>query len=380
MSKQDKRTLRSWLLEHVGELIFSILGAVIIAFIVQEGGRFGPAEQSVVAVPPENIEASPSPTESSTPAPTMGREVSDSTVPPATNTANQPLATASRETSWTRLVDDMPMVFVPDGTFQMGSGPGDIDAVLATCPGESGECQREAFLDETPQHRVELDSFWIDQTEVTNRQYSVFLNEQEEVNLPEDTVAWLDINSEHSGIEWRDGAFQPIPGFDDRPIVEVSWHGANAYCRWAGGMLPTEAQWEYAARGPNGSIFPWGDAFDVQLANFCDVRCSFSWNASEFDDGFSETAVVGSYSDGSSLFGVLDMAGNVYEWVADWYQPDYYAESPTVNPQGPMTGNTRVARGGAWHSSLQFLRNAFRNNKNPGFYDEFTGFRCAVAD
>ncbi len=145
-------------------------------------------------------------------------------------------------------------------------------------------------------------------------------------------------------------------------------------------MLPTEAQWEYAARGPEGSIFPWGDIFDGQRANFCDVRCSYGWNATEFDDGFSGTAVVGNYSDGSSSFGVLDMAGNVYEWVADWYQPDYYGESPILNPEGPMVGDTRVARGGAWNSSFQFLRSAFRNNKNPGSYDEFTGFRCAVAD
>jgi formylglycine-generating enzyme required for sulfatase activity len=222
--------------------------------------------------------------------------------------------------------DSAVMVYVSGGTFQMGS--------------------REGYDDEQPVHNVTLDSFWIDQTEVTNAQYRKCV-EDGACNEP--------------GC-WDASELNAL----DQPVVCVTWYEAQAYCEWAGGRLPTEAEWEYAARGPQGNSYPWGeDEPTCELAQF---------------SGCSGDAVpVGSFPDGASWCGALDMAGNVWEWVNDWYQYDYYAVSQVNNPTGPDGGIYKVLRGGSWNTFHYRVRSASRHWYDPQFSNPNWGFRCVGA-
>jgi len=256
----------------------------------------------------------------------------------------------------TRERDSAVMVYVPGGTFQMGSVERD---------------------DEQPVHSITLDSFWIDKYEVTNAQFSAFLNEQG--NRTEGGVAWLDLTDEDCQIEQVSGEYRPKSEYDSHPVIEVSWYGAVAYCEWAGARLPTEAEWEYAARGPQENVYPWGDTFDGERLNFCDANCPEDWKDTGWNDGYERTAPVGSFEAGASWCEALDMAGNVWEWVADWYQEDYYAVSPASNPTGPETGVTRVLRGDSWFYGANTVRSAYRYGSSPGNTEIDWGFRCVVA-
>jgi formylglycine-generating enzyme required for sulfatase activity len=158
----------------------------------------------------------------------------------------------------------------------------------------------------------------------------------------------------------------------------VDWNQAQAYCAWIGGRLPTEAEWEFAARGGlEGKQYPWGDAFDGSLANFCDTNCEYSHADKSVNDGYAETAPVGSYM--SNGYGLYDMAGNVWEWVSDWYGSGYYGVSPVSNPTGPETGEYRVLRGGSWLFNAYYLRVAYRFYNDPSLRNDHIGFRCAFS-
>jgi len=211
--------------------------------------------------------------------------------------------------------------------------------------------------------------------EVTNAQFATFLNEQD--NQIEDDVNWLDVADSDAQIEQTGGSFRALAGYENRPAVELTWYGAAAYCVWSGGRLPTEAEWEFAARGSQNLIYPWGNAFDGNLANFCDRNCADSSRDASYDDGFAETAPVGAYPAGASWAGALDMGGNVWEWVNDWYDGDYYENSPALNPPGPAATEVKVVRGGSWLNTARTLRTAdrlvdFPDRSRPNF-----GFRCA---
>jgi formylglycine-generating enzyme required for sulfatase activity len=217
--------------------------------------------------------------------------------------------------------------------------------------------------DEQPVHKVALDAFWIDRTEVTAAQFAAFLNEMG--NGSEGEVTWLNIESEECPIEQAGDDFRPKEGYADRPAVELSWHGAEAYCEWAGGALPTEAQWEYAARGPKASTYPWGgSAPDCDTANFLgpDGEC------------LGRPAPVGSLPGGASWCGALDMAGNVWEWTAGWYGD--YPAAPQTNPTGPPTGEGHAIRGGGWGDPADLVRAAYRAEYEPQFRSDDLGFRC----
>jgi len=251
----------------------------------------------------------------------------------------------------------MVMVHVPGGTFQMGSDEADPDA----------------DEDEFPQHSVTLDGFWIDQTEVTNAQFAAFLNDQG--NQTEGGLTWLDQEDEDCLIEQSGGEFRPKSGYGDHPVTQVSWHGAKAYCEWVGARLPTEAEWEYAARGPEGRAFPWGDGFDGTRLNYCDANCLGHWADKAVDDGYADAAPVGSYPGGASWCGALDMAGNVWELVADWYG-GYPSEAQT-NPVGPTAGDSKVVRGGGHNSGQRWVRAAYRTgNFRLHYRGSLLGFRC----
>ena len=139
--------------------------------------------------------------------------------------------------------------------------------------------------------------------------------------------------------------------FDDYPVIYVNWRAAAAYCLWAGGRLPTEAEWEKAARGTDRRLFAWGNSPPTgERANYCDRNCTDDLNDPSQDYRYRDTTPIGSFPAGASFYGVLDMAGNVWEWTADWFQPVYYKVSPQENPLGPASGERRVVRGGWWYN------------------------------
>jgi formylglycine-generating enzyme required for sulfatase activity len=275
-----------------------------------------------------------------------------STVIPTSTSTPQPGATMISPK------DGMVLVYVPAGEFLMGSKRGDPDA---------GD-------DEFPQHTVYLDTYWMDQTEVTNQMYADFLNEMG--NQGEGGFTWLDEGDENVEITQSGGEWVVERGKGEHPVIEVSWYGAAAYCEWAGRRLPTEAEWEKAARGTDGSTYSWGEGIDCRYANY--VECG------------DTTIPVGSLHAGASPYGVLDMAGNVSEWVVDWYDPVYYRISPEENPLGPSSGIFKVARSMMRSEKAGYfgqrigefnwdLRSANRFMVYPIDSSEIGGFRCALA-
>jgi iron(II)-dependent oxidoreductase len=211
------------------------------------------------------------------------------------------------------------------------------------------------FPNEQPVHQVHLDAFYIGKHPVTNSQYARFVQETgHRIPSLDDPRAAQD--------NW-DGEQRTYPsGRGDYPVVVVSWHDASAYCAWAGGRLPTEAEWEKAARGGvEAKLYPWGDTIDPSRANY---------------DNPAGTTPVGSYPPNG--YRLYDLAGNVWEWVADWYEAKYYAVSPEMNPTGPVHGSVRVLRGGASLLFAQFCRVAYRFRNGPDFRFPLIGFRLAM--
>ncbi len=264
----------------------------------------------------------------------------------------------------------VPMVYVPAGPFEMGSS---ADVGLAECKklrSNHDECQRSWFEDEEPVHTITLYAFYIDQYEVTNAQFAVFLNEQGS----EGGAIWLDADDGGMHIHQQGGIWQVDDGYADHPVIKVSWYGARAYCEWRGTRLPTEAEWEKAARGVDGRLYPWGNEFDGRRANFCDSNCEHEWANRDYDDGYAFTAPVGFYSNGISPYGVYDMAGNVWEWVQSEYR-DYPYQTDDGREDSSGT-NARVLRGGSWYNVGDCVRAALRDDYNltVAYYE--VGFRC----
>jgi formylglycine-generating enzyme required for sulfatase activity len=239
--------------------------------------------------------------------------------------------------------DGQIMVVVPAGEFIMGST----------------ETDPLASEDEKPQQLVYLDTFWIDKTEITNQQYQLCV------------TAGACTPAHPQPTAFRE---------DPLPAVGVDWEQAATYCRWVEGRLPTEAEWEKAARGEDGRRYPWGDDFDRDRLNYCDVSCAADWRDFKADDGYSYTAPVGSYPTGASVYGVLDMSGNVWEWTADWYDPEAYTNLTYHNPTGPPSGLQRVIRGGSWYYQGRSLRVVNRHKDVPTSSYDNIGFRCVVSD
>ncbi|MHC9539639.1 MAG: SUMF1/EgtB/PvdO family nonheme iron enzyme [Vulcanimicrobiota bacterium] len=232
--------------------------------------------------------------------------------------------------------DGADMVLIPAGEFQMGNPEG------------------QGSDDERPQHRVYLDAFYIYKYQVTNGQFTRFVKE-------------TGYNAEG---EWMRYAKS---GRENHPVVNVTWNDAAAYCKWAGGKLPTEAQWEKAARGTDGRMYPWGNTWD---GNRCNWDKGPKVAGIAYMSGGRGTAPVGSFPSGVSPYGVHDMAGNVWEWCSDWYDESYYQSSPSRNPEGPGRGSSRVLRGGSWYNDdTDGIRCAVRGRITPDYWNYNYGFR-----
>jgi formylglycine-generating enzyme required for sulfatase activity len=280
--------------------------------------------------------------------------------------------------------DGAALVRIPAGRFRMGSSS---SSAMGFCQTYSRLCDK--FADVSPQHVVTLDEYWIDQYEVTNAQFAQFVAATGYITDAEragESRVWN--TSENSnfirGADWRhpQGAGDSISGMDDHPVVQVSWNDANAYCTWAGRRLPTEAEWEKAARANTLNAFPWGSSFNCSYGNYDDeTRIDSYVVGSAGCDGYARTAPVGSFSAGQSTYGVYDMSGNVWEWVADWFSATYYNVSPENNPRGPSSGSHKILRGGSWFSEMKFLYIPYRDGEEnrPDHRDDITGFRCAVS-
>jgi formylglycine-generating enzyme required for sulfatase activity len=269
--------------------------------------------------------------------------------PEATST---PVLTATPETVKVSPTDGMTQLFIPAGKVKMGG----LDVLLEN--------------DEIPAHDVTLAAFWMDQVEVTNGMYNLCV-QAGVCRLP------VKLNSDNRGDYFGN------PEFQDYPVIQITWFDANVYCQWAGRRLPTEAEWERAARGDDLRTYPWGGEPPNELNS----------NANNI---VGDVTRVGSYPAGASPFGVLDMAGNVWEWVADYYSGRYYTESPSTNPLGPDNGGLnflRVIRGGSFQDNLFNLRVSNRGYETgpdpsafPGeaeYYGRSSvkiGFRCVRAD
>jgi formylglycine-generating enzyme required for sulfatase activity len=261
------------------------------------------------------------------------------------------------------------MVLVPAGEFLMGSPAGS-----------------DGLLDEQPQRLVYLATYWIDRHEVTHDAYVRFVRT---------TGHRAPANSNPATTVWENHA--PIAGIANHPVINVSWEDAAAYCTWLDKRLPTEAEWEKAARGTHGRQYPWGNEWDFMKANSAsywagrtiDFQSGDSWEAfwvkgegariskEKGIKGEVLTTPVGSFPEGMSPYGLYDMAGNVAEWVQDWYNPNYYKEAPLSDPQGPIRGAIKAMRGGSWLKPAVSLRTSDRDWGTIDSRPSGTGFRCA---
>ena len=305
----------------------------------QESDTKQPAKGPITGAPAEGAgkEASPAKPEPGpvpTPAPPKPRAAENESKPtgkvhpPANAGAVPKPASVPQPPAEITGKDGAPMVLVPAGEFTMGSDKGDDD--------------------EQPIHRVFLDSFYMDKFEVTNGRFAKF------VEAIQSEPPWGFADKETPVVH------------SDRPVRWVNWMEAMGYCLWAGKRLPTEAEWEKAARGTDGRVYPWGN--DPPTA----AHAVFG-----LKEGADTVSPIGNRDKGKSPYGVHDLAGNLYEWTTDWYDEEFYTKNPAINPRGPVEGAAKVQRGGSYINNPYRLRSSFRTKGDPTEHDPNVGFRCA---
>ncbi len=344
-----------------------ILGGILLAFAISALKPQAVAEVSPTAISTVAATATPRPTATPLPA--------TPTVPPASPTPAVTLApTLPAALEAVAPVDGMTVLYIPHGEFIFGSLETDADA-------------RD---DEKLQLTLYLDGFWLDANEVTNSQFQDFVESTNYATDAERGCCAGDYAKPGGTVFSPDQRFAPsaywkLPegsGAPDaqprRPVVQVSWNDAQAYCTWAGRRLPTEAEWEKAARGDDARLYPWGNEFNGLALNYCDKGCLATWRDGAFDDGAPRTSNAGIFLDGISPFGILDMAGNAREWVNDFYDARGYYRYPLVNPTGPKEGELHLTRGGSWMDSRDRVRVAARDPQPADARNNVTGFRCAA--
>ncbi len=270
------------------------------------------------------------------------------------------------------------LVRVDGGVYFRGTMPEEAAQSTALCDQNGWQCDLSLAEDSYPPHRLRVDGFWMEMHEVSYGQYVTFLNT---IGLHTSgcygqLCALTEQEDPTSSIIMNGNRYITTnPAINDYPVVDVTWYGAAAYCESMGRRLPTEAEWEYAARGASGTLFPWGDAWDAEAANVRGTR--------QTSDGvvIAGPQPVSGYPAYASYDGVRDLAGNVAEWVADWYASDHYLrlDPTTERDSGPSEGTEKVIRGGSWNDVLFFARAVHRDHRPPEATSNTIGFRC-VAD
>ncbi len=235
------------------------------------------------------------------------------------------------------------MKLIPSGEFMMGS---EKNEGYKECKKYYKVCRKDWYIDENPQHMVNIDSFFLDKYEVSQGEYQKVMG-----NNPSQFIG------------------------KNLPVESVTWEDANKYCRKIGKRLPTEAEWEKAAKGGKGFKFSWGMEFESLKGNFCDTNCKNNWKLNQFDDENKNTSPIGSFP--PNAYGLYDMSGNVWEWVSDWYDVNYYKNASRNNPKGPRKGTEKILRGGSWLGEPSTLRTSFRFRLLPENKNFHIGFRCA---
>ncbi len=339
--------------------IFGVLAVVVLglaAYLTDGFGLIKPQPGATQAINTENP-AEVQNTQASVPAVSSGVEntpvvaVAQPTPLPEYFPTNDPVTGLGILSVNIRQKDQMVQMYIPAGRFKMGINEDRFKWLQSVwwCK----DCSDKTYIDELPRHDVVLDSFWIDKYEVTNSQYSSCVSAGACTPPGQNTS------------KTRENYFQESQNyqFAEFPVVYVNYDQAAAYCAWVGGRLPTEAEWEKVARSLDGRQFTWGDeAPNDQMANI------FNY--------VGDTTLVGSYPKGATVFGVMDIIGNVWEWVSDWYESGYYANSPLNNPTGPETGDMRILRGGSFQSKFVFSRTTERFPAEVDFSHPAVGFRC----
>lgn len=360
------------------------IGALIYSLSVLQGPRPVPSD----AVPYQS------------PAQSLSPRMAETSPSPAPESITQPSAATTTEKPIVRQAagpaktitgkDGAPMVLVQAGSFLMGSTKDEVDRVIKDCIKELGKDQQTCegwYIPELPQHKVSISSFYLDQYEVTNRLFARFIEDigyrttAEKEGSAKGLVngEWKDV----AGATWK----QPESGVTvfasnraEHPVVSVSWEDANAYCRWAGKRLPTEAEFEYATRAGTQTKYWWGNGppGTRKVANIADEFLNEKdpgWAImAGYNDGYERTAPVGSFKE--NPFRLFDMTGNVNEWTSDWYGANYYGSSQAKNPKGPSNGEYRVLRGGSWDYVPVNVRSANRTRLLPTARIDDIGFRC----
>ncbi|MDD3948200.1 MAG: SUMF1/EgtB/PvdO family nonheme iron enzyme [Anaerolineaceae bacterium] len=318
-----KRQNRFWMI-----MLFVLL--ILSACSVQDIDKTPSPDQPIATALPTEIltetQTNPDPLTTSKPA-----------------TEQNPTISSETSTTQVRETDNMPMIEIPAGQVWIGCD-------------ETNNAGFSCLADELPLHQVTLDAYFIDKFEVTNAQYALCVMDG----------ACAEPYYQHSATRQD---YYTDPDYADYPRVAVSWFEASDYCEWGGGRLPTEAEWVRAARTDDNRVYPWGNETpDCGKANTLDE------NTGQLCLG--DTAAVGSFPEGASPFGVMDLAGNVWEWTADWYHQDYYSNSPEINPQGPEQGGTKVVHGGGFDYGWKLTRIAYTTDHDPREHKIGFGFRC----
>ncbi len=333
----------------------------------------GCGQPSPTATPTEAPSSIPTPTPTETPAPpteTPPAEAGFPTPTPETFAENANVADEAESASALSGVGSEVAPFMGGGAFIMGTTQDEIDAGLKTCAPED-ECDAEAAGDALPEHEVSVAPYQIELYEVSNAQYAEFLNalgpERHRDGCQGEACSLTQEGDEQSNIVFDGERYAPVEGAENLPVTHVSWYGAQAYCEALGRRLPSEAEWELAARGPGRNVYPWGNDFDPNLANTARTEAR-------------GLAPVDAYPEGVSPYGLFNTAGNVAEWVMDWYARDFYASEAAAaeSPTGPETGTGRVVRGGSWQDPPFRVRGAHRAALEPDAMLETVGFRCAM--
>ncbi len=352
----------------------------------------------ITATPPPATNTVP-PTEFVLPSPTAGVAVvaaptASPTIPPTVQTlptaspttfpSPAPLTSAQAvvgepDTLLLDLVQPSELLAVAGGQFVMGTTAAEVNTAVEFCVSEGARCTPAMGEDAFPQHNVTLSAFQMERTEVTYSQFLAFMNylqqQRGSANVHRNgcfgqPCMLTNLESQTSSVQYDSISYDVLDVIANLPVTEVTWFGARAYCEAIGRRLPTEAEWERAARGDDGRIYPWGPLWDPALAS----------TSSQVEGVTIGKVDINAYPLGGSPYGVLNMAGNVSEWVSDWYDARFYGRPEAIapDPVGPPSGTTRVIRGGSWDARPFFARTIHRQEANPAEGTPFIGFRCAA--